>query len=130
MKKTTLIKFKKVDGKLKPADGLMTHRFNQFVANLTPDDVVEAMFEADEPDNTKAQLAKIHVMIREIADETGEDVKKTKNDIKDQCGLTTYRDNKKYFKSFAESSKKELSDVIEKIYIIGEFVGINFQKDL
>lgn len=130
MKKTCLIRFNVVDGKLVPKDGLMKHRLKEFIKSLSPDDVVDAIFEADEPDNTKSQLAKIHVMIKEIADETGEDVKKTKNDIKDQCGLTYYIDTKKVYKSFADLSRKELSDVIEKLYLLGEFVGINFQKDL
>jgi hypothetical protein len=119
-----------VNGKLIPKDGLMKTRFNQFIRELTEDDEIECIMEAVEPNNTKAQLAKIHVMIKEIADETGEDVKKTKRDIKDQCGLTYYIDNVKYYKSFADQSKQVLSDVIEKIYLIGTFLNINFKKDL
>lgn len=131
MKKTCLIKFKKnKSGKFEPSDGLMKHRFKTFIDSLTEDDEIEAIFEANEPNNTKAQLAKIHVMIKEIADETGEDQKKTKQDIKDQCGLTHYIDGKKVYKSFASQSREELSNVIEKLYLIGEFVGINFKKDL
>ena len=130
MKKTCLIRFNVENGKLVPKDGLMKQRLKDFIKSLSPDDVIDTIFEADEPDNTKSQLAKIHVMLKEIADETGEDVKKTKTDIKDQCGLTFYVDHQKKYKSFADLSRKELSDVIEKIYLVGEFVGINFQKDL
>jgi len=130
MKKTCLVKFKKVNGKFLPKDGLMKHRFKTFIEGLTEDDEIECIFEANEPDNTKAQLAKIHVMIKEIADETGEDQKETKKDIKDRCGLTHYIDGKKVYKSFADQSREQLSDVIEKLYLIGEFVGINFKKDL
>lgn len=130
MKKTCLIRFHVENGKLVPKDGLMKQRLKDFIKSLSPDDIIDTIFEADEPDNTKSQLAKIHVMLKEIADETGEDVKKTKMDIKDQCGLTFYADHQKKYKSFADLSRKELSDVIEKIYLVGEFVGINFQKDL
>ena len=130
MKKTCVIKFKKVNNKLTPKDGLMKARLKEFIESLTDDDEIECIIEAMEPNNTKAQLAKIHVMIKEISDETGEDVKKTKKDIKDQCGLTTYIDGKKVYKSFANESKESLSDVIEKIYLIGDFLNINFRKDL
>ena len=130
MKKTCIIKFKKVNNKLTPKDGLMKARLQEFIMNLSDDDEIECIIEAVEPNNTKAQLAKIHVMIKEIADETGEDVKKTKKDVKDQCGLTYYVDNIKYYKSFADQSTEVLSDVIEKIYLIGSFLNMNFKKDL
>ncbi len=119
-----------VNGKLVPKDGLMKTRFNQFLKEISEDDEIDCIMEADEPNNTKAQLAKIHVMIKEISDETGEDLKKTKKDIKDQCGLTFYLDKKKQYKSFADLSKEDLSNVIEKMYVIGDFLNINFRKDL
>jgi hypothetical protein len=119
-----------INKKLVPKDGLMKTRFNQFIRELSEDDEIECIMEAVEPNNTKAQLAKIHVMIKEISNETGEDIKKTKKDIKDQCGLTYYADKKKYYKSFADLSRQDLSDVIEKMYLIGDFLNINFQKDL
>jgi len=130
MKKTCLIKFKKVNGKLVCVDALMKHRLKEFTDSLSGDDFIECIFEAVEPNNTKAQLAKIHVMIKEIADESGEDQKVTKQDIKDRCGLTHYIDGKKVYKSFADQSREELSNIIEKLYLIGEFLNINFRKDL
>lgn len=130
MKSTCVIKFKMINGKLLPKDGLMKNRFQEFINSLTDDAEIECIMEAVEPNNTKAQLAKIHVMIKAIADETGEDLKQTKKNIKDQCGLTTYLDNKKQYKSFAGESKQSLSDIIEKMYLIGDFLNINFRKDL
>ena len=108
----------------------MKHRLKEFTESLSTDDFIECIFEAVEPNNTKAQLAKIHVMIKEIADESGEDQKVTKQDIKDRCGLTHYIDGKKVYKSFADQSREELSNIIEKLYLIGEFLNINFKKDL
>jgi len=130
MKQTVVVKLKKVNNKLAPIDGLSKARMDQFIRNLSEDDVIECMMEAVEPNNTKAQLAKIHVMIKAIADETGDSSIEVKKSIKDQCGLTHYVDKKKVYKSFADQSREELSNIIEKIYLIGEFVGINFQKDL
>ena len=129
MRKTTILKLKKLNGKLVGADGLMQHKFQEFVKSLKEGDKIDIILEFVEPDNTKAQLAKIHAMIKDIADETGEDVKKTKQDIKDRCGLTYYADNKKYYKSFANLSRQDLSDVIEQMYVVGEFLNINFRSN-
>lgn len=130
MKQTCIIKFKKINGKLSPKDGIMKDRLKKFIAELTEADEIECLLEANEPNNTKAQLAKIHVMIKAISDETGEDVKKTKTDIKNQCGLTKYIDGKKTYLSFADLSREQLSNIIEQIYLLGDFLNINFKKDL
>jgi len=130
MKKTFVIRYVKRSGKLIPKDSLSKIKLKEYIDSISENDIIDVLFEADEPNNTKSQLAKVHVMINAIANETGEDVKKTKIDIKDQCGLTYYQDQQKKFKSFADLSRTELSDVIEKLYLVGEFVGINFQKDL
>lgn len=130
MSKTCIIKFKIVDGKLMPKDALMKLRFQEYIKNLTDTDEVECILEAVTPNNTKAQLAKIHVMIKEIADETGDNVKDAKKNVKDFCGLTFYANGEKQFKSFADQSRAELSSVIERMYEMGEFLNINFKKDL
>ena len=129
MKKTCIIKFKKIKGKVVPSDNLMKIKLEQFISILTDKDEIECLFEAIEPNNTKSQLAKIHVMIKEISDETGETVKQTKINIKDECGLTYYDDKVKCYKSFADESRESLSIIIEKIYVIGSFLNINFKRD-
>tara|TARA_R110000868_G_scaffold282585_1_gene542877 strand:+ start:98 stop:493 length:396 start_codon:yes stop_codon:yes gene_type:complete len=129
MKKTCIIKFKKIGTQVVPVDNLMKLKLKNFVDNLTDKDEIECLFEAVEPNNTKSQLAKIHVMIKEISDETGETLKQTKLNIKDQVGLTYYVDNKKIYKSFADETRESLSNIIEKLYIVGDFLNINFKKD-
>jgi len=129
MKKTCIIKFKKVGTQVVPVDNLMKLKLKNFVDNLTDKDEIECLFEAVEPNNTKSQLAKIHVMIKEISDETGETLKQTKLNIKDQVGLTYYVDNEKIYKSFADETRESLSNIIEKLYIVGDFLNINFKKD-
>jgi hypothetical protein len=129
MKKTCIIKFKKIGTQVVPVDNLMKLKLKNFVDNLTDKDEIECLFEAVEPNNTKSQLAKIHVMIKEISDETGETLKQTKLNIKDQVGLTYYVDNEKIYKSFADETRESLSNIIEKLYIVGDFLNINFKKD-
>jgi|TARA_R110001592_G_scaffold42905_2_gene139235 hypothetical protein len=128
--KTCVLKFKKINGKLTPIDKLMHLRFKEYIQNLSDNDEVECILEGVNPNNTKAQLAKIHVMIKEIADETGATVKHTKLHVKDECGLTYYDDKEKKYKSFADQSRLELSKVIDRMYELGSFLNINFQKDL
>jgi len=129
MKKTCIIKFKKIGTQVVPVDNLMKLKLKNFVDNLTDKDEIECLFEAVEPNNTKSQLAKIHVMIKEISDETGETLKQTKLNIKDQVGLTYYVDNEKIYKSFANETRESLSNIIEKLYVLGDFLNINFKKD-
>lgn len=130
MKKTIVLKFKKKDNRLVPKDGLMLEKYKHFIQSLKESDEIECIMEAVEPNNTKAQLAKIHVMIKMLADETGEEFKILKNQIKDKCGLTYYVDSIKHYKSFADLSKEELSETIEKIFIIGDFFNINFRANI
>lgn len=130
MNGTFIIKFKIIDGKLKPIDGLSQQRLKEYLLNCNPETEINCIMETVEPNNTKAQLAKIHVMIKEIADEQGDNVKDVKNNIKDQVGLTYYENGIKKYKSFADCSRETLSKVIESIYIIGDFLNINFRKDL
>ena len=69
--------------------------FKSILKTYLTDDEVECILEGVNPNNTKAQLAKIHVMIKEIADETGDNVKDAKKNVKDFCGLTFYDNGEK-----------------------------------
>jgi len=121
------IKMKKKDGKLTIANALMVEQFRIFVSTLKEEAEVSCLFELNTKDNTKAQLAKIHVMIKEIADEQGQSMNESKKNIKQQCGLSYKEDGVIKYKSFADCSKSDLSTVIENIIQIGVFLNINFQ---
>lgn len=125
------IEFKKENGKLVPANDLMKEQLKLFVNSLPDDATVECMMELKTKDNTKAQLAKIHVCIKEIADEQGDTVQAVKQEVKRQCGMA-YKDengNMKY-DSFADCSKHELSNVIETIIQMGQFLNVDFRGTL
>lgn len=105
-------------------------RYKDFIQQLKPGDRFTMLLEEEIWNNTKPQLAKIHAMIKEISQETGDNFKDTKKDIKERCGLTYYENKVKKYKSFAKCSKLELSNVIEIIYQLGTFLNINFEKNL
>jgi hypothetical protein len=127
--KTMIFEMKKKGNKLVLKTRLDTIAYQKYISLLKEDTFVSVTFEASHRDNTKAQLAKIHAMIKEIADETGESVLETKKNIKNQCGLTFYKDKVKSYRSFADCSKVELMNVIENIYQLGIFLNINFKEN-
>tara|TARA_R110001632_G_scaffold41591_4_gene104636 strand:- start:3404 stop:3760 length:357 start_codon:yes stop_codon:yes gene_type:complete len=67
---------------------------------------------------SNAQLAKIHAMIRQLANDIGEDPITLKEQIKDTAMVT---------KSFADCDTEELNSVIQAILTIGDFTGSNLR---
>ena len=59
------INLKRQGDKLVISNDLMQEQYRIFVASLKEGDEVEALFEVKAKDNTKAQLAKIHVCINQ-----------------------------------------------------------------
>lgn len=104
-------KFIKKNGKLifaSPQDKLA---YEIFVDKLQEGDKVDMFVELHGPDHSKAQLAKVHACIRELAKESGYTFEEMKLVIKEQAGLAG--------KSFGECSKSDLMLAIEACIQIG-----------
>jgi len=121
------ITFKKKGNKLVITSKLERDQYNIFIRSLDEDAIVEGLLELRTLDNTKSQLAKIHVMIKIMADEQGYSVKEMKEIMKDECGMSYKKEGKKIYESFADKSKDELSNVIETIIQRASFLNINLQ---
>ncbi len=96
--------------------------------SLEEGQIVETFFEANSKGNSKAQLAKIHVCIRKLANEMGYTFEEMKLTIKQKAGLV-YGDlntSDGYVKSFAECSNDEMQLVFEALNEAGEMVNIQF----
>ena len=104
-------KFIKKDGKLVFAHPQDKLAYEIFVEKLKEGDKVDMFIEVSNPDHSKAQLAKVHACIREIAKESGYTFDEVKEIIKDASGLTG--------KSFADCSKDDLMLAIESCVQIG-----------
>lgn len=105
-------KFIKKNGKLtfmNPQDKLA---YEIFVDKLQEGDKVDMFIEVYSPDHSKAQLAKVHACIRELAKESGYTFDEMKKLIKDAAGFAE--------KSFADCSKDELMLAIEACIQIGK----------
>lgn len=129
-KQILTIEFKKKDGKLIIPTKLGKEQYKLFLKSLPEGSSVECMMELKTKDHTKAQLAKIHVCIKEIADIQGDDMLSVKEEVKRRCGLTYKEDGKTRYKSFSSCSKEDLSNVIEVIIQMGNFLNVNFQGTL
>lgn len=124
-------KYKKERGILKPLSIATMKQYEIFVSQLQDGDIVEFFYEKQHDDGTLPQLAKIHVMIKQLSTHIGETVENMKLLIKDRAGLCIAREvsGKEYFlaKSFGDCSREELSLAIQAAIEIGEQVGFILQ---
>lgn len=120
-------KYIKKEGKLEFLTLASAKQFELFLSKMTEGQIVEVFYEEQHDDGTLPQLAKIHVLIKQLAMHIGETVENMKLLIKDRAGLCIAREvsGKEYFlaKSFAECSREELSLAIQAAIEIGEEVG-------
>jgi hypothetical protein len=120
-------KLVKRDGKLVHVNQATIGLQTDFVDALEEGQEIEVFFEANKDDGTHAQLAKVHVMIRKLAQDMGYTFEEMKKEIKRRSGLA-YGDlqtSEGYVKSFADCSKEELGLVIEEINSIALKMGLS-----
>ena len=111
-----------VDGVLIPLNTAEELKENAFLKTLKENDVVEETYELVTEDKSYAQLSKIHLCIRSIAEETGDTFDSIKTQIKERAGLYT-QDGKP--KSFKHCFKEELNRAIQTAIEVGEFLNLN-----
>jgi hypothetical protein len=105
-------KLVKRNGKLVYATPQDKLAYELFVEKLPEGQKVEIYIDLADADHSKAQLAKVHACIRELAKESGYTFDEMKNLVKDSSGLKD--------KSFADCSKDELMLAIEASIEIGK----------
>lgn len=120
-------KYVKRNGRLEFSSLAAAKQFELFVSHIPEGQIVEVFYEEQHDDGTLPQLAKLHVLIKQLAMHVGETVENMKLLVKDRAGLCIAREvsGKEYFlaKSFAECSKDELSLAIQAAMEIAEEVG-------
>jgi hypothetical protein len=120
-------KYKKERGILKPLSIASMKQYELFVSNLADGTIVEFFYEEQHDDGTLPQLAKLHVMLKQLSMHIGETVENMKLLVKDRAGLCIAREvsGKEYFlaKSFGDCSREELSLAIQAAMEIGEEVN-------
>jgi hypothetical protein len=124
-------KYKKEKGILKPISLHGDKQYELFVSNIPEGAIVEFFYEEQHDDGTLPQLAKIHVMIKQLSMHIGETVENMKLLVKDKAGLCIAREvaGKEYFlaKSFGDCSREELSLAIQAAHEIGQSIDYPLQ---
>lgn len=113
------IKMIKKNGKITYEDEKSKLAYDIFISKLPENQKLEMYIDLADADHSKAQLAKVHACIRELAAESGYTFDDMKLLIKSASGLED--------KSFADCSKSELMLAIEACIQIG---GENFNINL
>lgn len=121
-------------GKLIKKDGKLVHfreaerrLYENFIKEIPEGSIIEFYSEVQTNDGSLAQMAKIHAMIRDLANHTGYTFDEMKLYTKEEAGMcyTSPDDSKLICKSFGDCSKEELNMVIQTLEEIGR--KVNFQ---
>ena len=118
---------KKVDGDLVHTIKAKGTLYKNWIKELPEGTKVEIFVSVAGEDGTNAQLAKIHAMIRELANEVGHTFAELKLEAKRKTGLCFVRDKQEYCKSFKDCSKQELNLVIQSLIEMGDFANTNLR---
>lgn len=121
------IKLVKKDGKLTYSDDKSKLAYQIFLDKIPEGQKIEMYLDLADADHSKAQLAKVHACIRELAKESGYTFEEMKSVVKAQTGLCMEVDGLLECKSFAECSKDELMLAIETCITIGKDLNVNLQ---
>jgi hypothetical protein len=110
----------KKDGKLTYASPQDKLAYDIFISKLEEGQAVEMYIDLTSTDHSKAQLAKVHACIREMAKESGYTFDEMKCLVKDHAGLSYKEGVMITYKSFGDCSSTELTLAIEAAISIGE----------
>tara|TARA_R110002020_G_scaffold6077_1_gene25410 strand:- start:1695 stop:2078 length:384 start_codon:yes stop_codon:yes gene_type:complete len=127
MKKNLFSNLTKKDGKLAYNIKAQEKIYNSFVEDLPEGTKVEIFVSVSDGNGTNAQIAKIHVSIRQLANEVGYSFSEMKLLVKRKAGLCFNKNGTEYCKSFGDCSKEELNSVIQEIIELGDELGSNLR---
>jgi hypothetical protein len=127
MKNNLFVKANIKDGKLNFPIKATGVKFNEFLKELPDDSNIEIFIGVSGDKGSVPQLAKVHAMIREIAQEIGYTFEEAKSTVKKASGLCFPKEGTESCKSFADCDKDELNLVIQACIEIGDFTGMNLR---
>lgn len=112
-------------GNLVPANEIEDAKFKNFKMSIKSVDTLDSFITViDGNARTLGQMAKVHVLMKELASETGHTLDEIKSYVKERAGLVEIdEEGHKVLKSFAKCDKSELSSAIQECIIIGDEIG-------
>ena len=119
------LKMKKGDAGLVPISLAYKSLYKEFINNLEKDVVVEVTMIPITSQGTRAQINKLHAIIREISNYTGHDFDDIKLYVKEKAGFITVSSESDEVQSFGDMNKEELSACIQAAVNLADSLGIN-----
>lgn len=101
--------------------------YDQFIEDASEGTKVEMFVSISTDKGTNAQLARVHVMIRELANTLGYTFEEAKLLMKRKAGLCVVKNKTEYCKSFGDCDKEELNLVIQALIEVGDFTNTNLR---
>lgn len=127
MKENLYIKASIKDGDLHFPIKATGTRYKNFLNQLPDDSKLEIFIGVSGDKGSNPQLARVHAMIREIAQEVGYTFEEAKITVKRAAGLCFVKNKQEYCKSFADCDKDELNLAIQACIEIGDFSNMNLR---
>ena len=115
------------DGKLHFPIKAVQIKFDNFFKQHEDGARVEIFIGVQDGKGSNPQLARIHAMIREIANELGYTFEEVKLQVKRRAGLCFNKNNVEHCKSFSKCDKEELNLAIQAAMEIGDFSGMQLR---
>jgi len=127
MKDNIFIKLSVKDGELSFPMKAQETKLNTFLKNLPDDAKLEMFIGVTTDKGSNPQLARIHAMIRQLANDIGYTFEEIKLQVKRKAGLCFTRNKTEYCKSFADCDKDDLNLAIQACIEIGDFSGVQLR---
>ena len=118
------IKLTKENGRLIHKDASDASLYKIFMEALEEGQTVDVFFDAHVDNGTYAQISKLKVSIRELANESGDSFEEMQNIVKEKAGLCW----EGHYKSFGDCSIEELNLAIQAAVEIGDYLNLNLRQ--
>lgn len=127
MKNSLFIQCTVKDGALDFPVKAVGKKYQNFLNSLPEGAKLEIFIGVSDQKGSNPQLARLHAMIREIAQEIGYTFEETKLIVKRKSGLCFSKNKSEYCKSFADCDRAELNLAIQTCIEIGDFSNMNLR---
>ena len=127
MKDSLFVQCTVKDGALVFPIKAISNKYQKFLNDLPEGAKLEIFIGVSGDKGSNPQLARLHAMIREIAQEIGYTFEEAKLVVKRKAGLCFTKNKEEYCKSFGQCDKDELNLAIQACIEIGDFSGMQLR---
>lgn len=127
MKDSIYLRLTVKNGKLNFSSDALRNKYLRFLESIPEGQEVDMYISTSSGKITKAQLARIHAMCRELSNFTGNTFNEQKELVKEACGLYIDDGKSRVHKSFADYTIEEANLAIQACIEMGDFNGIQLR---